>query len=152
MARDVKSNTVRHAMTRDVVSIAPGASLLEATRLMQRHHVSGLPVASADGHVQGVLSEKDVVRALGGDDPEGLLTLITQPERVATDRLQKMRSTLESAKVGDHMTPDPFTVGPETSIENAAQVLAERKINRVPVVEGGRLVGILTRHDVLAAL
>jgi len=139
-------------MTQEVVSIAPHATVLEAARLMRRYHVSGLPVVSGGGEVVGVLSEKDVAQALDLVSPGGLLDLVLDPTGLTETRLAKMRDRLGTVRVSEVMSSEASVIAPDAPIEAAAQIMRERKINRLPVVDSGRLVGILTRHDVLHAL
>jgi len=138
-------------MTKDVVSVEETTSVLEAARVMRRFHISGVPVVGR-GKVVGVLSEKDVARALEIDTPGHLIDLVLDPKGLTETRLKAMRERLNTASVGDVMTAEPALITPDASVETAAQIMRERKINRLPVVDGGRLVGILTRHDVLHAL
>jgi len=139
-------------MTKEVVSIAPHATVLEAARLMRRYHVSGLPVVAGGGEVVGVLSEKDVAQALDLVSPGGLLDLVLDPTGLTETRLAKMRDRLGTVRVSEVMSSEASVIAPDAPIEAAAQIMRERKINRLPVVDSGRLVGILTRHDVLHAL
>jgi len=139
-------------MTKEVVSIAPHATVLEAARLMRRYHVSRLPVVAGGGEVVGVLSEKDVAQALDLVSPGGLLDLVLDPTGLTETRLAKMRDRLGTVRVSEVMSSEASVIAPDAPIEAAAQIMRERKINRLPVVDSGRLVGILTRHDVLHAL
>jgi len=148
----VKGVLVRHAMTADVISVTEDAPLLEASRLMRRHYISGLPVVDQNQRVIGVLSEKDVARALDERSPRDLIELVLDPPGVTEARLQRMRDRLETARVSEHMTREPFTIAPDAPVEAAAQIMKERKVNRLPVVERGRLVGIITRNDVIGVL
>lgn len=147
----MKSLEVRHAMTKDVISVEASTTVLEAARVMRRFHISGLPVLT-HGRVVGVLSEKDVARALEIDTPGHLIDLVLDPKGLTETRLKTMRERLSTASVSEVMTAEPALIEPGASVETAAQMMRERKINRLPVVDGGRLVGILTRHDVLHAL
>jgi len=148
----VKALQVRHAMTKDVISVSAQATVLEAARLMRRYHISGLPVVAGGTQVVGVLSEKDVAQALDLVSPGGLLDLVLDPTGLTEVRLTKMRERLGTVTVGEVMSSEAAVISPDAPIEAAAQMMRERKINRLPVVEGERLVGILTRHDVLHAL
>jgi len=143
---------VRHAMTKDVVTVGDNQTLADAAKLMRKHHVSGLPVVRSDRKVVGVLSEKDIAAALDGDSPARFLDLVVNPARLAQAKLDRLREILDSATVAEHMSRDPVVIAPGATLDDAAQLMKERKVNRLPVVEKGRLVGILTRHDVLNAL
>jgi len=90
--------------------------------------------------------------ALDGDSPARFLDLVVNPARLAQAKLDRLREILDSATVAEHMSRDPVVIAPGATLDDAAQLMKERKVNRLPVVEKGRLVGILTRHDVLNAL
>jgi CBS domain-containing protein len=143
-------------MTKEVLSVRKSDSLADAAKLMRKHHVSGLAVIDKGGHILGILSEKDILRSLEDPMPSSLpaslIELVLGGSAGAQARLEKLRDHLETNRVDQWMSPDPIVVGPDASIVDIAELMRERKINRVPVVEGKRLVGIVTRHDVLSAL
>ena len=153
---DVSDFRARDVMTKDVITVRESSSLAEAAKIMRRHHVSGLPVVDNAGIVLGILSEKDVLRSLEeplpSSLPASLIDLVLLGGAGAQSRLDKLRDHLKTNRVGQWMTPDPIVVGPDASVADIAELMRERKINRVPVVEGKRLVGIVTRYDVLNAL
>jgi CBS domain-containing protein len=153
-------------MTKRVHTIGPDDTLLDATDLLRRHHISGLPVVDKKKRVVGVVSEKDIARALSdaGDlslTPCGLLDVMihTKEKEVSSrssskdlsDPLRMFEECFRSVKVSEVMSRDPLVVDPEMSLDLAARMMRDRNVNRLPVVQGQRLVGILTRHDVLAA-
>ncbi len=145
---------VRDIMTRKVVVVETTDTLRFAATLLSQKGISGMPVLGKDRQVVGVLSEKDVVKALGDKGglamPGSLFELILEPsEARQKDLLARCRSVLDSTRVGSVMTSPARWVSPDTpSLEAARQMLVSR-INRLPVVEHGKLVGILTRNDVL---
>ncbi|HKZ63359.1 MAG TPA: CBS domain-containing protein [Thermoplasmata archaeon] len=146
----------RHIMTKEVLTVRESATLAEAAGIMRKHRVSGLPVVDEARHVLGILSEKDILRSLEEPMPSSLsaslIDLVLKGLAEAHDQLRRLREHLEATRVDQVMTPDPIVVGPDASALDIAELMRERKINRVPVVEGKRLVGIVTRHDVLSAL
>ena len=153
---DVSDFRARDVMTKDVITVRESSSLAEAAKIMRRHHVSGLHVVDNAGIVLGILSEKDILRSLEepmpASLPASLIDLVLMGGAGAQRRLEQFREHLETNRVDQWMTPDLIVVGPDASVVDIAELIRERKINRVPVVEGTRLVGIVTRHDVLGAL
>lgn len=147
---------VRHVMTKDVVTVTEEATLAEAAKEMRSHDVSGVPVVDAAGKVVGILSEKDILRSLEKPMPSSpagsIIDLVLERGIRAETRLTVMRKWLETNRVETVMTPDPVVIAPDTTVVDAAEIMRERKINRLPVIERGRLVGIVARHDVLSAL
>ena len=146
---------VREIMDADPVTVTPGTPVEDVIRLLSESELPGIPVVEADGRCVGIVTEADLIIA----DEQGDLHLphylelfggvgFLEPLRHFEDRLRKAFA----AKVSDMMTPDPITVGPDTSAREAARTVSESGHNRLPVVEGGRLVGVVSRADVLGAL
>ena len=150
------ATTVAEIMERDAPSIALGATVEEVVAQFKEQDVPALPVVNEGGRCVGIVTEKDLVIA----DEEGDLhiphyvelfggLLFFPPElRIFEKRLRKAAA----ARVSDLMTEDPATVEPSTTVHEAAHVIVERGHSRLPVVEHGRYVGLVTRADVLAAL
>jgi CBS domain-containing protein len=147
--------SVREIMDPDPVTVASGTPVEEVIRLLAERELPGLPVVEADGLCVGIVTEGDLVIA----DEQGDLHLphyiqlfggivFLEPLRHFEDRLRKAFAS----KVDDMMTRDPTVVGPETSVREAAAIVSESGHNRLPVVEEGRLVGVVSRADVLGAL
>lgn len=146
---------VRDVMSRPVISVRPEASLEVAASLMSTHGVSGLPVVDRRPHLVGVLSQKDVVRILheraGLSLPGGIFDLILDSTKARrSDLPRECRTILENTRVRHAMSSRPITVNANDSLDDAIRLLMEHKINRLPVMEGGNLVGIVTRHDLLS--
>jgi CBS domain-containing protein len=146
---------VAHAMTTDVVTVGPETSLWEAARLLRDAGISGMPVVDSARRLIGVLSEKDVARALGSvtgtKRPAHLLDLVLVGKGSRARLGDLAAEALQNTTVFDVMSRDPIVTAPEAPLDVAAGIMLERGINRLPVVVGTKLVGILTRHDVLAA-
>jgi CBS domain-containing protein len=146
---------VRDVMSRPVITVRPEASLEVAASLMSTHGVSGLPVIDRRPRLVGVLSQKDVVRVLheraGLSLPGGIFDLILDATKTRrSDLPRECRSILETTRVRHAMSSRPITVNAQLSLDDAIRLLIEHKINRLPVMENGGLVGIVTRHDLLS--
>jgi len=136
---------VSAVMSRDVVTTRPDVPLEDAATLLLRRGVSGLPVVDGSGEVVGVLSETDLVaRTAAGDDPDGVL------ERLLYLDLVEERK-LEAATAGDAMSMPAVTIDSADSVHDAALVMLKHDVSRLPVVHDSRLVGIITRADVVRA-
>ena len=144
---------VRDIMQKDVITATPEATVRELADLLARHKISGVPVVDGEGKVVGVVSEADVI--LQDADLHfpyyiPFLDSIIYLQSVSKfeTRLRKMFGT----KVADIMSREVVTIAPDASVYDAAALMADRTINRVPVLEKGRLVGILTRGDIVKAI
>ena len=149
------SLTVREIMDAEPQTVRPDSSVEEVVRALRDHELTGLPVINEGGRCVGIITEEDLVMA--GD--EGDLHLphfielfggIVFLESVShwEERVRKAFA----ANAEDMMTPDPVTIEPDATVREAARLIARKKHNRLPVVEHGRLVGVVTRIDVLDAL
>jgi CBS domain-containing protein len=149
-------STVADIMERDAPAVAETATVEEVVAQFREQDVPALPVVNEGGRCVGVVTEKDLVIA----DEEGDLhvphyielfggLVFFPPElRIFEKRLKKA----VAAKVSDLMSEPPVVVEPTTTIHEAAHVIVERGHSRLPVVEHGRYVGLVTRADVLSAL
>lgn len=149
----IRAVQVRDAMTSDVAVARSEDSLLSAAQTMRERRVSGLPVVDGHGGVVGVLSERDIFERLrttsGLAQFRGVLDLIVEAANGRSDRIDQCARTLRSSKVEDTMSRRAVTIEPDAPLTEAARWLRQADINRLPVVEASRLVGIITRDDIL---
>jgi CBS domain-containing protein len=131
---------VGDVMTRDVVGVAPSDSLKQAGRLLVEHGISGLPVVDGLGRVVGVLSEADLL-------PKEVAPLPVGRGLAPHEELQK----LDAVVVGEAMSSPALTIEEDRPVAAAARMLIEEGVKRLPVVRDGRLVGIVSRHDLIRA-
>ena len=138
---------VKDVMTRDVVTVNAGATLKHAAKLLVEHRISGLPVVDVDGRVLGVISERDLLfKTQGKLEGPDWLRWLTDPLAV-TDRRK-----LDASLVAEAMTSPVEIVEPDQPVAWAAQLMLELDVKRLPVVDSGKLVGIVTRADLMRAL
>ena len=136
-------------MTPDVIVAHPDTSLEDLVALMLDNRISGVPVVD-NGYIVGIVSEGDLLRrAETGTEKRRsqLLELVSSTASIAADYVRT-----HGRKAREVMTTDLITVGPDTPITEIADVLETRRIKRVPVVREGKLLGIVTRANLLRAL
>lgn len=140
---------VQDVMTRSVISVRPETPLKDVARLMIDHRISGLPVVDTHGAVVGVVSEADFLMKEQG--PEGHarrpLEWLVGPSRASRERAAK----LDAVTAGEAMTSPPVTIAPTRTVTQAAMLMTQRHVARLPVVGAGRLTGIVTRADLVRA-
>ncbi|HEY7560636.1 MAG TPA: CBS domain-containing protein [Gaiellaceae bacterium] len=130
-------------MSRDVVTVSPQTPLKEAAELLAEHRISGVPVVDEEG-VVGVLSEADIVaRSTGSRESRSLIREFLSPRNPEPE--------VEATRAGEAMTSPAITIPLERTVAEAARVMVERGVNRLPVVDGSQLVGIVTRADLVRA-
>ncbi len=137
-------------MTRDVISIDPDATVLQAARLMLQHHISGLPVIDKGGNLVGVLSEGDFLRRRETRTERKRarwLEFLIGPGRMAAEY-----SHTHGSRVSEVMTTEVQTVEQDTALEDIVEVMERKRIKRVPVICGGQVVGIITRSNLMHAM
>jgi CBS domain-containing protein len=134
-------------MTREVITIDPKTDVKEIVDLMIRHRISGLPVVDAQGRVLGIVSEGDLMRRVENDTERRDSWWLTALFAARDDSGSYIKSHARRAE--DLMTRDPVTVGSDTPLFRIAQLLEKHHVKRVPVVDEGRLVGIISRSNLL---
>lgn len=134
-------------MTHPVLAIDPSAPVSQAIRLMSQHHVSGLPVVERDGQLAGILTEGDLLRRVEigteGDAPGWLAALFRPGHQAAKFVLTRGR------RVRDVMSWDVVSVPEDTSLADVVALMRRHGIKRIPVVRDGRLLGIVSRADLV---
>lgn len=134
---------IRDLMTTDIITVGPDTSLKEAARRMLAAGVSGLPVTDPDG-LAGIITEADFLTTeaeRGAKKRAGLLRLFVRENGVPS----------RQRTVGDVMTRDVKTISPEATHVEAARMMEVNRVKRLPVVEDGTIVGLISRTDMLRA-
>ena len=137
-------------MTRDPKTIAPDATVAEAVRTMLEARVSGLPVVDGGGRLVGVITEGDLLaRAELGTEKKRAkwLEFLFGPGRSAENFVQS-----HGRRVDEVMTRTPIAVAPSAGLDEVVGTMMDKRVKRLPVVDGGRLIGVVSRADVLRAL
>ena len=114
-------------MTREAITVGPDTDLKEATRILVENKVSGMPVIDEEGKVIGMISEKDILNFI-------------------------FSGNFDSTTVKEAMTSHIVSFSPDTDIEKISLVMGERQIRRVPILENGKLVGIISRRSIIRTI
>ncbi len=139
---------IREIMTKDVIAVAPKTEIREAARLMVDHGVSGLPVINDEGTLVGILTEGDLILRQKPQQKVPWWDLSLGPGEGLAQEYQKAHGTT----AGEVMTRAVVSIGPDLPIEAAAGLMDRHRIRRLPVIEDGHLVGIVSRADLIKAL
>ncbi|MEN6325982.1 MAG: CBS domain-containing protein [Syntrophomonas sp.] len=143
----------KDVMTRDVITVSPSDKVEEVAQLLLDNKISGVPVVDAERHVLGIITEKDLMVKAGELKMPFYLTLfdsiifLENPIRFNND-LKKYTAS----RVKDAMTSKVLVVEEDTPLSKVVEIMQDKRINRVPVVRHAKLVGIITRNDVLKSL
>jgi CBS domain-containing membrane protein len=144
--RIAASVPVSDVMTRKVVTVSKDADLREVSRLLSEKRISGMPVVDERRIVTGVITEADVLSVSGATRGHTIRQIIRH-------LLGETLPGRSDGKVEDFMSAPPVTVHPDADLREAAAILDRKKIKRLPVVdEAGRLVGIISRADLVRAM
>lgn len=134
----MKGWTVRDWMSPDPISVDPKTTLPTAYQLMKLNGIRRLPVLDSEGRLVGIVTLGDIREA--------------KPKEGASLSMWDLHLLAAEMEIGGFMTVHPFTVSPETSVREAVAIMLEHKIGGLPVIERGRLVGIITESDVFRLL
>lgn len=140
---------VHQIMSRPVIIVSPEATIVEAANIMLKHHVSGLPVVDAAGKLVGIVSEGDFLRRseIGTQRRRNRwLSFLFGPGSTAGDFVSE-----HGRKISEVMTPEPFTVTEDMPLANVVDLMESKNVKRLPVIRDEKLVGIVTRANLLQA-
>ena len=144
---------VKDVMTADVVTISPDTEITLAAKILLEKRINGVPVIDAEGKLVGILCQSDLVAQQKAFPVPSVFTLLDGfMPLTSIKRLEKEIEKIAAVTVADAMTPDPVTVGPETTIEEVASMMVDKNFHTLPVMEDDTLVGIVGKEDVIKIL
>ena len=143
----------RDIMTAEVLTVTPETSISELSKTLENRQFGGVPVVDEGGRLVGVITQSDLVeRAREMELPPAINILdfhiYLQIPSHLIQRVEKMLGTT----VGDCMTRDPVTVAPDTPVSQIAALMAKQKVHTIPVLKGGKIVGIIGKMDLVRAM
>jgi CBS domain-containing protein len=137
-------------MTRSVITVTPQTTIVDAANLMLERHVSGLPVVDTNGKLVGIVSEGDFIRRseIGTGRKRGRwLRFILGPGKSASDFVHE-----HGRKVSEVMTKSPLTITEDTALADIVEMMERNNVKRLPVVRDDKVVGIVSRANLLQAV
>ena len=144
---------VQDIMTRDLITVLPETEIIQAARLLLENHINGMPVTDETGKLVGIICQSDLV-AQQKKLPlpsffsfmDGIIPLSSMK------KIEKQVKKIAATVVAQAMTPNPITVQSDMNIETVAALMVEKNFHTLPVVDKGRLVGIVGKEDILRTL
>jgi len=146
-------------MTRNVIVVHKDETLGQVAKKLVEHKISGAPVVDSEGNVVGIISESDLLKHLKClvnrrvgmrylSDVAHSLSLFTLLARRSSDISREVFSKLRESKAEEAMTKHVISASPNETLEEAAALMIKNNIDRIPIIEGKKVVGIVTRRDI----
>jgi CBS domain-containing protein len=140
-------------MTKDPITVYPDTEISQAAKLMLEHHINGVPVVDAQRKLVGILCQSDLIEQQRAIPIPSVFTVFEGFIPLTSMRhLEKEVEKITATTVSHAMTKNPITISPDTTIENIAKLMIEKKFHTLPVVDEGKLVGVVGKEDVLKTL
>ena len=143
----------RDIMTQPVLTVSPQTLVSDLAKTLVGKNISGVPVVDADGRLVGIVTQSDLVeRAQELELPPALNILDFHLYLEVPSHFFRKLEKMLGATVGDIMSPKPVTVSPDTPVPRLAALMDRQKVHTLPVLEGGKIVGIIGKIDLVRAL
>lgn len=142
----------RDIMARDVITVKPTTIIEELARVLVKYQISGAPVVDDNGNLEGIVTENDLIGQNSRLHIPTVLRLFDAFIPLGTSRLENEIKKMAASTVRDICTKDVITVDEETSIEDIASIMTEKKIHLLPVLQEGKLTGIIGKKDLIRGI
>lgn len=144
---------IRELMTRNPVQVTPQTEVAEIARILIAHQINGVPVTDSEGHLLGIVTEGDLVHRAADERLEPRGSVWKEDFYYSVFRGRRPEQDKAGGSTAEQvMTRDVLTVAPDSSITVAARLLADHNIKSLPVIENARLIGMISRFDLLKYL
>lgn len=144
---------VKDIMTRDLITVSPEMEIAHAAKILLEKRINGVPVVGGNGKMVGILCQSDLITQQKRFPIPSLFTLLDGfIPLTSMKHIEREAQKISATTVAHAMTPDPVTVMPEMSIEEVATIMVDRNFHTLPVVDEGKLVGIVGEEDILKTL
>ncbi len=140
-------------METEVISITPETDISRAVELLLNNHINGVPVVGANGRLEGILCQSDLIFQQKTISLPPILTFLDGIIPLSSSKkLENEMKKIAAGTVAQAMVSDPVTVTPDTPVSDIAAMMVERHFHTIPVVENGKVIGIVGKEDVLRTL
>lgn len=144
---------VKDIMTKEVITVTKETTVMELAGIFAEKHISSLPVVDQDGVLIGIVTETDLVEQDKNLHIPTVISIFDWVIYLESDKkFEKELKKMTGRTVGDIYSADVVTVSPDSSIADVADLLSSKKINALPVVEGNKLAGIVSRIDLIRSM
>ena len=144
---------VKDIMTTEIITVSPETEIVQATKLLLENRINGVPVLDETGRLVGILCQSDLIAQQQKLPIPSFFTLLDGLIPLTSEKqIDKQVRKIAAVTVAEAMTPNPVTVQPDTNIEEVAALMVDRNFHTIPVVDEGKLVGIVGKEDILRTL
>ncbi len=143
---------IKDIMTKDVITVSPVTSVHKLAELFVEKNITGAPVVDDYGKLLGIANEEDIVYQDKKIDPQTFVDLTMGVLTFRMDRYEEEIKKIKANKVLDIMKKDILTVSPGMTVEDVATMMIEKQIYYFPVVEDNKLVGVVTKRDIVRSI
>ncbi|MFP4629762.1 MAG: CBS domain-containing protein [Desulfohalobiaceae bacterium] len=144
---------VSDIMSRDVITVNPETKITEAAALLLERHVNGLPVVDQDNKLVGIICQSDIISQQKKLPLPTMFTLLDGIIPLSSySQLEKEVQKMSATTVQQAMTPDPVSISQEADLEEVAETMVRKNYHTIPVVQDGKLIGVVGKEDVLKTL
>lgn len=145
--------TAKDIMSSQVITVTPDTDINEAAGILLEKGFNGLPVVNEKGDLQGILCQSDLVAQQREFPLPSIFTVLGGFVALTSlSQLQRAVDKMAATKVGQAMTVNPVTVGPDTPVDKVADLMVDKQFHTIPVMDGGKLVGVIGKSDMLRLL
>jgi len=145
--------TAKDIMEKEVISITPETDITQAVELLLNNHINGVPVVGANGRLVGILCQSDLIFQQKTISLPPILTFLDGIIPLSSSKkLENEMKKIAAGTVAQAMVTDPVTVTPDTPVSDIAAMMVERHFHTIPVVEDGKVIGVVGKEDVLRTL
>ncbi len=144
---------VKDIMTRELITVSPETEIVHATKLLLENRINGVPVTDEKGKLVGILCQSDLIAQQKKLPIPSFFTFLNGLIPLTSmKQIEKQVQKITATTVAKAMTKNPVTVQPDTSIEEVAALMVDKNFHTIPVMDEGKLVGILGKEDILRTL